>query len=201
MASKVGILNLALGHLGIDGTVANMATESSEEAIAGRMFYDVARDEVLRGFPWPFATRFAILALVEVEPTTEWGYSYRYPSDCLNLHRILSGIRNDTRQSRAPFKIASDTAGQLIYTDEEDAEIEYTAKDDDPSTYPSDFTIALSFYLASLMAPRLTGGDQFKLGDKALKNYVLSVSIAASRASNEDQAEEVPESEFIITRG
>jgi len=200
MSSKVDIVNLALGHLGIDKPVANLTTESSEEAITARLYYDHARDAVLRDFPWPFSTKFATLALVAEEPTTEWGYSYRYPSDCLSIHRILSGLRNDTRQSRAPYKLGADTTGKLIYTDEQDAEIEYTAKNDDPSTYTSDFVLAFSYYLASMMAPRLSKGDQFKLGQEARRMYVLSLSLAVSRAFNEEQPDEEPESEFIRAR-
>jgi hypothetical protein len=200
MASKVGIVNLALSHLGISKEIANIETEKSIEAETARRFYDTALEATLRDFPWPFAGRFANLGLVEETPTTEWNYSYRYPSDALYLRRILSGIRNDNRQARVPYKILSDSSGLLLYTDQETAEIEYTVRATDPQFYPSDFVVAFSFYLAHLMAPRVTGGDQFKLGDRAQQNYLLEISRAVSRSSNEQQDEEEPQSEFIRAR-
>lgn len=200
MASKVSIINIALSHLGISKEIANLETEKSSEASAARRFYNVALEVTLRDFPWPFATRFAPLALIETSPNNEWGYSYRYPTDCLSIKRILSGIRNDTIQSRVPYRIVSDISGLLIYTDQESAEIEYILRATNPQFYSSDFIMAFSYYLGHLMAPRITGGDQFKLGDKALQLYLLEISRAVSRATNEEQAEEPPDSEFITAR-
>lgn len=200
MPSKVGIANLTLSHLAISKEIANLETENSEEARTIRRLYETAKDATLRDFPWPFATRQAVLALLEIEPTTEWGYSYRYPSNCLYIRRILSGIRNDSRQSRAPYKIAQDDSGLIIYTDQQDAEIEYTVRADNPQLYTSDFIMAFSLYLASLAAPRLTGGDQFKLGDRALRLYRFEIGRAVSRAMNEEQVEEPVEAEYIRAR-
>jgi hypothetical protein len=200
MASKVGIVNISLSHLAVGKEIANIETEKSEEATTARRFYDTALEATLRDFPWPFATRITTLALIETTPNTEWAYSYRYPTDCLYLRKILSGIRNDTRQSRAVYKIASDSSGLLILTDQQNAEIEYTLRATNPQFYTSDFVMAFSYYLAALMAPSLTGGDQFKLGDKVLKLYQFEISRAVSRAENEEQREEEPESEFIRGR-
>lgn len=200
MPSKVEICNLALSHLAIGKEIANIETEKSEEAGAARRFYDITRDNVLRSFPWPFTTKVAVLGLVAKEPTSEWGYSYRYPTDCLYIRRILSTLRNDTRQTRVPYELAQDTAGILIFTDMDLAEIEYTAKSDNPQIYPSDFTLAFSYYLAFLMSPRLTGGDQFKLGEKAVGMYAAIISQAKSTGISEEQRDEEVDGEFIRTR-
>lgn len=199
MSSKTEIVNLALTHLGVGKEIAALETENSEEARAARRVYDTARDTVLQDCPWPFATRIAALALVEEEPNTEWAFSYRYPSDCIYLRRVLSGLRNDTRQSREPYKIAGDSSGKLIYTDSQDAQIEYTAKSDNPQVYPSDFVMAFSYLLAFLMGPRLAG-DRTKLIDRAFALYQQSVSVAKAAALNEQQDEKVPEAELIIGR-
>ena len=199
-SSKVGIVNIALSHLSIGKTVAVLETEKTEEAVTARLFYVLALEATLREFPWPFATRIIALALVAEEPNDEWAFSYRYPTDCLEIRRILSGMRNDTRQSRTPYRILSDEQGSLVYTDYENAEIEYTVRDISPQFYPPDFVMAFSLYLAHLMAPRLTGGDQFKLGARALGLYDLEISRAVKNAFNEQQIEEPPESEFIRDR-
>lgn len=199
MASQVDIYNLALSHIGTGTEVASTG-ERSQHALACNRFYEMTRDAVLRDFPWPFAKRIAALALVEADPNEEWGYSYRYPTDSLKVRRILSGIRNDNRQSRVPYVIASDATGSLIYTDTSEAEIEYTAKITDPETFFPDFVMALSFRLASYIAPRLTGGDPFKLGERAVKFYAAEMAQAQVSAANEEQAEEDPDSELIRAR-
>lgn len=200
MASKIEICNLALTHLGVGKEIANLETEASEAAEACNRVYDLSRQETLRDFNWPFATRFVALALVEENPTTEWAYSYRYPSDCLKIKRILSGLRNDNRQSRIPYKIIGDNSGSLIYCDEKLAECEYTFNEEDPAKYPVDFIMALSFRVGYYIASRLTKGDPFKLKDYCLQMYQATISKAARNSFNEQQDEEEVESEFIRSR-
>lgn len=199
-SSKTEICNLALSHLGIGKEISNIETDTSAEANTLRRFYDTTLEEVLRDFAWPFATKFAALGLVEEDPTDEWGYSYRYPSDCLHVKRVLSGLRNDTRQSRVPFKLGQDDTGTLIYTDMDDAEIEYTVREEDTSRYPSDFTIALSYKLAFYSAPRLAAGDPFGLANKAMQMYAMTVAKAANNALAEEQVEEDVQAEYIRAR-
>lgn len=200
MATNSEICNLALSHLGVGTTISDLETERSEEAIACRIFFETARDATLRDFAWPFATKFSALALVEEDPTSEWDYSYRYPSDCLMIRRIISGTRNDTRQSQETYKIGQDDTGLLIYTDKEDAEIEYTCSASTSHRYPPDFLLAFSFRLAVYIAPRLTGGDPFKLGERCMQQYLMEMTVAKSSVINEEQPEEEVQSEFIRAR-
>lgn len=200
MASKTEILNMALSHLGISKDVANIDTEKSEEAAAGRRFYDLAKDIVSTITAWPFLTKIAALALIEASPNVEWAYSYRYPSDCKHLKRILSGVRNDSRQTRSPYRVAHDTGGLVIFSDQENAEMEYSVTPNNPQLYSSDYTLSFSYLLASFMAPRLTKGDQFNLGGKALQLFNFTVSQAEARAFNEEQVEEAPNAEHIRAR-
>lgn len=200
MASDTEICNLALSHLRVAKEIANLETERSQEASACRRFYETARDASLRDFAWAFATKISTLPLVEEDPNDEWAYSYRYPTDCLKIRRILSGDRNDTRDTRVPYKIIQDSSGLLILTDKEDAELEYTIRADDPQRYPADYIMALSFRLAAYIAPRVTGGDPFKLGERAMRMYMLEVGMAQGSDLNEEQPDVTPDSEFIRAR-
>ena len=199
-ASEIAICNMALSHLGVAKEIANLETENSQEASACRRFFAQARDNTLRDYPWPFATKITTLALVEADPNEEWGYSYRAPTDFLRINRILSGVRNDSARTRVPYRIVRDESGLLIYTDKEDAEIEYVMRETDPSRYPGDFTMALSLRLAAYIAPRLTAGDPYKLGERALRLHSLEISKAEATSVNEEQAEEAPESEMVDER-
>ena len=204
MASKTEVCNMALSHLGVGKEIANLDSEQSEEASACRRYYDTARDATLRDFAWPFAQKRITMALIEELDqkldSTEWVYSYRYPSDCVKIHRVLSGTRNDSRQSRVPYEILKDSAARILYTDQENAVIEYTERVDDPSFYPADFELAFSFRLASLIAPRLAKGDPFGLRQSTMNMYVEEISRAKASSANEVQREELPISEFEQVR-
>jgi hypothetical protein len=200
MSTPTEIANLSLSHLGVGKEIADIETENSQEANACRRFYDISRRATLRDFNWPFATKFETLALVETNPTTEWGYSYRYPTDCMKLVRLQSGIRNDNRQTRIPFRIIRDASARLVYTDLATACMEYLIDEEDASRFTEDFVLALSFRLAAYTAPRLTSGDPFKMGERALKLYILEITRAQATAVNEQQDEDKPDSEFILDR-
>jgi hypothetical protein len=200
MDSDTAICNLALSHLGISQEINNVETERSKEASACRRFLLPVKEEVFRDMKVPFSTKIDGLALITENPNSEWKYAYRYPSGCLFAVRILSGYRNDTRQTRVPYKVTKDSAGKVILTDKETAELEFVSYVDDVTMYPPDFGMAVSLLLASYIAPRVTGGDPFKMGDRALKFYNYSYAKAKDNAFNEQQEEELPESEFVKAR-
>lgn len=200
MASKTEIANLALSHLGTGNEINNLETEKSTEANVIRRFYDTALENTERDFPWSFLTAFADLALVEENPTDEWGYSYRYPSDCVRVRRILSGKRNDGRPDRVPYKIGRDAQGLLIYTDMANAKMEYSKRETDPARFPADFTMAFSLRIASYSAPRICSEDPFKMGQRALQLYLAEIDMAKASSVNEQQDEEAPDAESIRAR-
>ena len=154
MSTPTEIANLTLSHLGIGKEIANIQTENSQEANACRRFFTIATESTLRDFNWPFANKNTTLNLIEANPTTEWSYSYRYPTNSIKLIRIWSGLRNDSRQTRVPFKILRDNSGRIIYTDQINACMEMTYNETDTSRFTPDFVQALSFRLAVYTAPR-----------------------------------------------
>lgn len=200
MSSSTEICNLALSHLGVSKEIQNLDTDKSQEATACRRFYEASRDEVLEDFPWPFAEKRVSLNLVSENPTTDWLYSYQYPSDAVRINRIPSGIRNDTQSTRIPFKIVHGDSGNLIYTDQKDAEFIYTKRVTDVGRYTAKFRMALSFKIAGYIAARVTGGDPFKLRKEANTSYKLVLEEAQANVLNEQQDEVVPDSEFISAR-
>lgn len=201
MPSKTEICNQAISHLAIGKEIGNVETERSQEAAACRRFYETTRDEVLRDFPWPFATSIVALAKVADNPNDEWTISYRYPSDCLMMRRVLSGTRNDTQDTRVPNKVGQDASGLLIFCDRDSAQLEYTVRATDELRYPADFVSAFSLLLAAKVGKRLTGGDPFKLTERALQLYEIAISKAMKNALNEQTPDRTPESEFLRERG
>ena len=201
--SKTEIANLAFSFIAAK-EIGNLDSEASAEAEACRRHYDNALRRVLRAYPWSFANQSVTLGLVhdfDDDEDAEWSYSYRYPADCLRLLRIHSGQRTDSRDTRIAYKIGRDDDGLLIYTDEEDAIVEYTYLEENAARFPDDFIEALAYRLASLIVPRLTGGDPWKLQDRMKKEYLEALQNAQATGANEEQADEEPDSEFQRARG
>ena len=156
--SETEIANLALGHLGQSVEISNLQTTRTPEAIALRTIYDTTRRSTLRDFAWPFAHKIAALGLVTTygvdadHPTSEYKYAYRFPSDCLQIRKLQSGVNPDNRQSRIPFKISRDATGGLLLTNLEDAIAEYTIDIEEVEKYTDDFVLAFSLRLAMYAA-------------------------------------------------
>jgi len=200
MATNTEIANLAISHLGIGKEIQSLDTDKGEEASACRRFYDTTRDDVLRAYNWSFATSFFSLNLIATNPTTEWIYSYRYPSTALKIVRILSGLRQDTHEARVPYKVAKDDTFKIIYTDETNAIAEVIERVEDPSFYTSDFIFAFSYRLAYNIAPRVTAGDPFKIKNEMLQLYNQALTTAFKNDLNEQKVDKKPESQLIRER-
>ena len=200
MASSTEIANRALGHLGIGQNIGNLDTSKGADAEACRDFFDIAANDLQRDLPFAFSTKRQLLGLITEEPNDEYNYEYQYPSDCIFAGRINSARITDTEQSAVHYKIMRGSSGKVIWTNCEDAELEYQFLETDSSRYDVDFVLTLSYHLAGLIAPLLTGGDPFGLGQKATDNYEAQRRKAFANALNEQQEEPRPQSEFIAAR-
>ena len=186
MATEVDICNLALAHLGDDATIASIKPpEGSAQAEKAARFYPIARDTLLQGHTWNFAMKRATIPLT-TNALSQWDYAYTAPIDMMSPIAIISPTaQNDyaTRMSAGdtPGGITSNyaptiVAGQytpqqfalevdangltLIYTNQENAMLRYTAFVSDPSKFPPLFVITLSWHLASMLAGPIIKGDQ-----------------------------------------
>lgn len=202
--SETGIANLAIAHCGVGVQITNMLTDQSAEARACNVFFDQAKNDVLRDFNWPFSTVFETLQLVANNPTCEWAFSYQYPNDVVRLRRILSGIKIDSVNSRVPYQLAaSDTTGsakKLIYTNFPNAIAEFTGKVKNLAIVDHDFEIALSYRLAFYIAAQLTRGDPFKIGDKCQQLYLAHINRAIATGMNENNQGKAQDTESILAR-
>jgi len=180
MASEVDICNAALGFIGDAATVASIdPPEGSAQAKHCARFYPLARDALLEMHPWSFATKRVALSALTDTPT-EWDYAYAYPADVNNIIAVLpSDATDDYSIGNVPGDINSgvpDSAGgyyvpqpfsaevtqdgqQVIYSDQQDAVLRYTAMVTDTSQFSPLFTIALSYLLASYLAGPVLKGD------------------------------------------
>lgn len=202
MSPSTRVYNLALAHLGSSKQISNLETDKSAEGTAGRLFIDIARQELLRDYQFPFTTKIQALALIEEEPNEEWGYSYRYPAKCLDFRKIQSGTRQHAKDKAVPYRIALDNAesGKVIFTDQPQAIGEFTIDVSDLSVFPSDALMALSFKIAALIAPQVTKGDPMNMRDRMQEEADQWARKACANAKNEEQPDPELDSEFIRAR-
>jgi hypothetical protein len=201
MATEVQIFNLCLKWLGSDKPIASFSEASKAAAIANDSFA-VQRDYVLRDFPWPFATRYKTLNLVDgldEAYNEDYQYAYRYPAGCLFVRRIVTALGRTDPHPPA-FAIAEDDQGGLILTDVEDAKIEYTHAVTDAGRFDPMFVVMLAWKLASVAAPSLSRVE--KMAETAMKMYEIEKTKAQSRAANEGQTdtENEPDASWIEAR-
>lgn len=197
--TEVTIANLALANVGVNKRISALDERNSSEASLINSVFEHSRQYVLRDGLWTFAKRYKVLTLVEADPTPEWSFSYRYPTDCLLARYIVNPV--DGKEERKPleYEIAGDDQGTLILTDTEDAQLCYTMDVTNPQRYDQMFTSTFSWYLAGRIGPALS-----KLKDiigLTQKMYATERQIALAAAYNEQKYDDPrQEAEWIQAR-
>ncbi len=214
MTDQVGVYNMCLGRLGVGQAVA-APTENSVPARTCSRFYDQCRQEVLRAFPWPFATRAEALALVADQTFPGWSYVYQMPSKCLNMRAVAdsSGIRqiatsltcdptdfSTLRQFRQPWQKAlkTDGASQVILSDVVNAWGFFTFD----VTNTGAWDVDVAGIIADRLSMEVGGPLQAKpeLVIAATNRYLTWFSMAAATAMNEQRDDAQAESSSITAR-
>ncbi len=204
MASEVDICNLALGHLGDAATVSSInPPEGSAQAEHCARFYPIARDALLEMHAWGFATKRVNLASLG-SAWPEWQYCYAVPNDALNLLAVLPpestddysvGITYHYSQTGAPFTPGGKYQPQpfnyealadgtmVIYTNQVNAMLRYTAYIEDTTVFSPLFVVTLSWLLASYLAGPIIKGDA---GSAEAKRCMLMAQQMLGKAASSD---------------
>lgn len=214
ITSSTFLCNQALQELGITQQIANLLTEVTKEAQVFRLLYRTCIDQVLRDFPWPFATEYAQLTLVAGTSTTpvnnDWQYSYRAPSNMVFARRIAPPKNSGWKRGAfpaIPFRQGRDATGKLIYTDLAlDAtiaapQLEYTLRVDCPAAEGDAlFRQACIHRLAAAAAKPLE--RDAKDADRQMKLYLLQLNVAKTVHMNEGehQDDQGPDADWIAGR-
>lgn len=157
--TKAQICNLALAHINQTKTqISDLDTDQGTTAIQCRIHYDVARRFVLADHNWNFATKRVALAVIG-SPPSDWLYRYDYPSDCLRAREIQRFTKSEMPIA---FKVEDDGtgAGLCILTDKDEATLIYTKDVTNPALFTPGFVSAMAWYLASELAPALSGDEK-----------------------------------------
>jgi len=187
--SEAQICNLALSHIKqTKTTIANLDTDAGITAVQCRIHYDTCRQFVLADHNWNFATIRVTLADISSDPMSPvtWGFRYDYPSDCLKIQSIE---RLTKTAVPTPYRVEleDDGSGLSVLTDQEEARIIYTTDVTNTTLFSPGFVKSLSWYLASELAPSLTGDE--KIQEAALTVYRNTLVSAEATDSGEGEAD------------
>lgn len=196
MASEVDISNLALSRLGDSATISSIdPVEGSAQAEHCDMFYPIARDSLLEMHDWNFATRRAALARL-ADGSPNWRFSYAAPKDMLRALAVHPP-RAQYNAFTQPFEVEADAHGSLIIlTNQEDADLRYTARIQDTTKFPPLFVDALAWLLASYLAgPVIKGDAGAAMAKSCLQSFFAVLSNARVSDANQRslKPEHVPE--------
>lgn len=155
------LADIALGKLGHTRRLVDLATDVTEEAYQVRLHWAHAIEQTLRDFPWPFATRYAVLTLLSGSTSApvnrDWTYAYRRPTDCVFERRIVVTRDGAVDPTPPPFSLSYDTSGGRIFTNQASATLEYTARPECTAGVADPlFVEAFTWKLAQLIGPALT---------------------------------------------
>ena len=130
------------------------------------------------------------------------------PNPPLPLTPIGDGLGNipyppgSTHPPQTPYTAPTSpqTMVKAILADHPYLCVEFTAMPPTITDFPQDFQMAFVFKLAHYMAPSLTGGDPYKVGDRAAALYAQAIQTAAMHAYNEEQTDQPRPGEFVGVR-
>lgn len=198
LLSEAQLCNVALLRIGERQLIDDL-DEDTAPAKACKALYAHARDEVLEAAWWNWATRRAVLALLDGETRTGWGYVYALPDDCLAARSIYTGTRSPSARQRIPFSMEMGATGRVLLTDMEDAELVYTARVTTVALFPTSFADAVAWRLAVDLVLAIPVKPQ--LAPMIERKALSAFNAALSADRTEMQEDRPPESEFITVRG
>jgi hypothetical protein len=147
--SSIDIASRALVLIGSE-PITSFDTASTEALVASNMYEDTVR-ATLSSARWRFATEQAVLNQLTEVPTGRFDIAHQLPSNLLILHGITT---NDRLIEYTVYgdKVFSDSTTQDVLI----ADYTFRATED---TWPSYFSLAVEYALASIFATSIARDD------------------------------------------
>ncbi len=185
MFDKTKIYNLALAALFLQKRLSNADTDQSTEALSLGVVWDVAFQSALQQMDLDSTAQTKALELVELEPNELWKYSYKYPSDCVFLRRIVSTEVTDDIETREDFKVELRNGLKVILANKENAFVEYISEDIGLNTLTAEAGYFIALRLAKLAAPLIVGTNSKNVIANLTEAYGMALLDAQKRDSLE----------------
>lgn len=213
--SDIQIYNMSLAQVGSTQIITSPLDQSNEASLFN-LYYYFCRDLLVREFSWPTVMQWVQLNQVSVTGTpanAEWLYSYRWPSDCLTVRRLmvwtnqpvagvsppifanqpiqnpnsLLGLHEDVDSNPILYGLSCDVNGRLIVTNAPSPLwLQYTQYITDPTQFAQDFAYLLMWRVAMMIAMPLGRTDDRRAYCERM--FEEQWAIVTSRAKNEMQS-------------
>ena len=182
MSSTLDIWNMALGFVGVARRLAS-ENEASPEGAQCRLYWENARRQALRDYPWTFAQCRERLAEMKLPEEWEgiWRYAYALPSRCLRLQAVSEpGCRRDL-----PHEVVRYSDGtRAVMCNVNQAIATYTRDVTDVAQWDDGFIHAVARRLACQIGIAL-----LKNNPQKLQELEQMYSAVISKAHDEDSSE------------
>ncbi len=184
MPSPTDICNYALAHVGSKSIID--LHDVSKRAQICKQIYPLFRDEMLRGHPWNFAIKEAVLAELTKKPKFGFSKCFALPADFLRLVKLGSRYTD--------YRLE----GGTIHSSSSTIHLKYVQRVEDSERFDASFTLALSYKIAQSLA--LSLADDNNLHNLMINLYRATVANARSMDAQENPAEEIHVDEWLDSR-
>lgn len=178
--TKVKIYNLALSSLLVSRQVSDTETDTvTNEVRVLNQFWEDALTSTLQDLDLDcLSESIPLELLVELTDGGPWTYVYKYPTRCAFLRRIKSSAITDTAATHIDKRTGIYNGQKVIFTNEYQAIADCIPTDVPLVALSSSAGFAVSYKLAYLATPLLTGKGAAKLRQEILQSYMLAVNEA-----------------------
>jgi hypothetical protein len=173
---------------------------------------------LLRDVPWQFGHKVKALAVLS-DDLFNWAYTYQYPSDCLQINRLMinfeevgqggdaffsrfldRGLPQPNLRQQVKYEILNVDGNRVIGANESELRIDYRAKITDPNLFDSQFIMVISHLLSSEVAIPIVGtekGRQLRSDELTIYKEFLKAAVASNL---NEQYHPPSDSEFVSIR-
>ena len=152
--SDVEICNQAIGLCGSTDWIQTLGDTTSTASMRCDRFFLPAVERVLRRFNWSCATTFVQLAENTTAPTAEYDNAFALPFDCVRVINVYGNSDGYNPHNR--WRIV----GRDIHTDLTSVYLKYVQFPEDYRDLDVLLSTAISYELATMMAPSLVKDPQ-----------------------------------------
>jgi hypothetical protein len=200
--TKPQIYNLALSALLLAKEVDNTETDTSNEVRVLNIHWNTAFESTLQDLDLDSLMTPITLELIEELDEGPWAYVYKYPTNCIFLRKIQSGIETDNAATHIAKVVRPHEGVKAIFTNEEDAVAECITNDISLAFLNPMAGMAVAYKLAMLSAPLIVGKGAKTLREEIKENYIIAKMEAqeVDRAENFNYEDEALRSEFVAAR-
>ena len=177
--TKVKIYNIALSALLLSRQISDTETDNvTNEVRVLNLFWEDALTSTLQELDSDSLSETMTLELIEELDEGHWAYVYKYPTRCAFLRRIKSEALTDNINTHIEKRVGLHNGVKAIFTNEPSAKIEMIPNDISLSVLSSPAGFAVSYKLASLATPLITGKGAANLREQIYKSYLTFLSEA-----------------------